>query len=126
MSAIAGKRILIVEDEFLIATTAGEMLQELGALVIGPASTVDEALALAEGEGIDAALLDLNLHGASSAPVAARLEARGIPIVFATGYGKGDGKDSVGRYVLGKPYTQEKLAAQLCCALEQSAASARS
>lgn len=120
MSAIQGKRILIVEDEFLIATTACEMLQELGALVIGPASTIAEALALTETEDIDAALLDINLHGHSSAAVAARLEERCVPIVFATGYGKGDGKDSMGRYVLGKPYTQEKLAAQLCCALAQA------
>ena len=120
MSVLQGKRILIVEDEFLIAATACEMLQELGAHVVGPASTISEALALAEREDVDVALLDINLHGQSSAAVAARLETRGIPIVFATGYGRGDGKDAVGHYVLGKPYTQDKLAAQLCSALEQT------
>lgn len=125
MSAIQGKRILIVEDEFFIAATASQLLEELGAVIVGPASTVSQALALAESENIDAALLDINLYGQSSAAVAAKLRARGIPVVFATGYGKGDGKDPVGRYVLGKPYTQEKLASQLCSALEEAATATR-
>lgn len=119
MSAIQGKRILIVEDEFLIAGTACEMLEELGAVIVGPASTVADALALVDKEPIDIALLDINLYGQSSAPVASRLESQRIPVVFATGYGRGDGKDSAGRHVLGKPYTQEKLAKQLCSALEE-------
>jgi CheY-like chemotaxis protein len=123
VNAIQGKRILIVEDEYLVAATACDMLEEFGAVIVGPAVTVAQALALVEKEAIDAALLDINLYGESSMGVAAQLEARSIPIVFATGYGKGDGKDSLGRYVLGKPYTQEKLAKQLCCALEEMAAS---
>lgn len=118
MSSIDGKRILIVEDEFLVAAAACEMLEEFGAVIVGPAATVGEALALVDKESIDAALLDINLHGESSAAVVAALEARSVPVVFATGYGKGDGKDSMGRYVLGKPYTQEKLARQLCCAVD--------
>ena len=91
-------------------------------MIVGPAATVAAALALIEKEAIDAALLDINLYGESSAAVAAKLAARCIPVVFATGYGKGDGKDSMGRYVLGKPYTQDKLATQLSCALEEMAA----
>jgi CheY-like chemotaxis protein len=118
VSALEGKRILIVEDEFLIAMTASDMLGELGAVIVGPAATVNEALELARAENIDAALLDLNLYGHSSAIVAEALEARGIPIVFATGYERGAGKDAAGRRVLGKPYTQEKLAMQLRCALD--------
>jgi CheY-like chemotaxis protein len=121
VNVLEGKRILIVEDEFLIALTASEMLEELGALVVGPAATVNEALALAKTQDIDVALLDLNLYGQSSAVIAAELETRRIPVVFATGYGIGDGKDAAGRCVLGKPYTQEKLAMQLCCALDGSA-----
>jgi CheY-like chemotaxis protein len=119
VSTIQGKRILIVEDEFLIATTASEMLEELGAIIVGPAATVPQALNLVEKEAIDIALLDINLYGQSSSVVATSLESQGIPVVFATGYGKGDGKDSAGRYVLGKPYTQEKLARQLCRALKE-------
>lgn len=124
MNALEGKRILIVEDEFLIAMTARDMLEEYGALVIGPANTVTEALELANREQIDIALLDVNLHGHSSAPVADALEARQVPVVFATGYARGPGKDSAGRCVLGKPYTQEKLVMQLCQALEAKSADA--
>lgn len=124
MSPIEGKRILIVEDEFFIAATASQLLEDLGAVIVGPASTVPQALALAQSEDIDAALLDVNLYGDSSAPVAAMLRARGIPVVFATGYVNGDGKDPFGRYVLGKPYTQEQLASQLCSALEEAATTA--
>ncbi len=120
MNALDGKRILIVEDEFLIAMTARDMLEEFGAIVIGPATTVEEALELANRETIDIALLDLNLHGHSSSVVADALEARGIPVVFATGYARGYGKDDAGRCVLGKPYTQDKLIMQLSRALEES------
>jgi CheY-like chemotaxis protein len=118
VNALDGKRILIVEDEFLIAMTARDMVEEFGAIVIGPAATVEEALELARKEAIDIALLDLNLHGQSSVVVAEELEARQIPVVFATGYARGHGKDSMGRAVLGKPYTQEKLILQLASALE--------
>lgn len=124
MSVLEGKRILIVEDEFLIAMTARDMLEEFGATVIGPASTVSEGLELANTERIDIALLDVNLHGHSSAPIADALEAKQIPVVFATGYASGQGKDSAGRCVLGKPYTQEKLAMQLSRALEVARAGA--
>ena len=118
MTAIQGKRILIVEDEFFIGVTAREMLEELGAIVIGPVATVSEALRLAAAD-MDLALLDVNLHGHSSLIVAAKLAERNIPIVFATGYGNRDGRDSTGHYTLRKPYTQEKLATLLCSALEE-------
>nr|WP_298724845.1 response regulator [uncultured Steroidobacter sp.] len=117
MSTLEGKRILIVEDEFLVALTASEMLGELGAVVVGPAGTLKEALELARTQDIDLALLDLNLYGQSSMAVADTLDLRRIPVVFATGYERGGSKDA-GRLVLGKPYTQEKLAMQLCRALD--------
>jgi CheY-like chemotaxis protein len=122
MSALLHKRVLIVEDEFFIGATVREMLEELGAVVIGPAVTVSEALELAATEDIDVALLDVNLYGHSSVVVAAKLDARQIPFVFATGYDNRADKEWAGRCFLGKPYTQEKLAAQLCCALEAAAA----
>lgn len=118
MSTLEGKRILIVEDEFLVALTASEMLGELGAVVVGPAGTLKEALELARTQDIDLALLDLNLYGQSSMAVADTLDLRRIPVVFATGYERGGSKDAAGRLVLGKPYTQEKLAMQLCRALD--------
>lgn len=121
VTQVKGKRILVVEDEFFIAMTTCEMLQELGAIIVGPAHTVRDAFQLATAAGIDVGLLDINLYGESSAPVAAALAARGIPVVFATGYNDGLSKDGVNSYVLGKPFTQEALAAQLNCALEERA-----
>jgi CheY-like chemotaxis protein len=117
MSALAGKRILLVEDEFIVAAMAEDMLTELGATVIGPASSIAAGLRLAAIDSIDAAVLDVNMDGERIDPVANLLSARRIPIVFATGYGN----DVLGRdraaLVLDKPYTQEQLADALARAL---------
>lgn len=86
-SEIKGVRVLIVEDEPLVGIMLEEMLQELGADVAANALTLEEALILATDCEIDAAVLDVNLSGARSYPVADKLRARGIPFVFATGYG---------------------------------------
>jgi CheY-like chemotaxis protein len=86
-SPLAGKRILVVEDEFLLALDISESLEEWGAQVVGPAYDVDSALALAKSERLDGAMLDVNINGVSSLCVAAALQARGIPILCATGYG---------------------------------------
>jgi CheY-like chemotaxis protein len=120
VSSLRGKRILVVEDEFFIATTTCAMLEELGARVVGPALAVSEALELAESQEIDLALLDINLHGQSSLGIADMLADRGIPVVFATGYSHGQDRDSAGRYMLAKPFTQDKLAALLTRALTES------
>lgn len=82
-----GRRVLIVEDEFLLADDLSEALADLGATVLGPAPTVAEALALlSAGAEIDGALLDVNLGGEKVFPVADALEAQGIRFVFTTGY----------------------------------------
>jgi len=81
------RRILLVEDEILIAMS---MVQTLGYLdfdVIGPFATVKDALAAVECEAIDAAILDINLAGEMVYPVATELQARSVPFVFMTGYG---------------------------------------
>lgn len=85
---LRGRTILLVEDEFLLAELVGEALEEAGATVIGPVGWVDEALALVARHGatLDAAVLDINLHGALSYPIADALMAHGIPVVFTTGY----------------------------------------
>jgi CheY-like chemotaxis protein len=85
MSSLAGKRILLVEDEFIIAAMAEDMLTGLGATVIGPASTIATALRLAESDRIDAAVLDVNMDGDRIDPVAEALGARSIPVIFARG-----------------------------------------
>jgi len=83
-------RVLVVEDETLVALILEDMLAELGHTVIGPISAVSAGLEMAQRQDvdIDIAILDLNLKGASSLPVANALKARGIPVVFSTGYGR--------------------------------------
>jgi CheY-like chemotaxis protein len=84
---LSGKRILVVEDEFMIAEGLAGMLEQCGVEVVGPAPTVGAALALATTEDqLDCAILDINLRGQMSYPVADALQERGIPFVFATGY----------------------------------------
>ena len=81
-------RILVVEDDVLIAMELGERLTDMGYEVIGPAHTLAEAEALASGAQPDAALLDANLAGQSSVPLGAALARRGVPLAFCTGYDK--------------------------------------
>jgi CheY-like chemotaxis protein len=84
---LAGCRVLVVEDEYLIADELGRALQEHGAEMIGPVVGLDEALAVVATEDrIDGAVMDLNLRGQFAFPLADALEARQVPFVFATGY----------------------------------------
>ena len=84
----AGLRILVVEDEMLIAVLIEEMLQGLGCQVVGPVSRLDAALRLAHEEPLDAAILDVRIRGGQVYPVAEELLARNIPFVLASGYGE--------------------------------------
>jgi CheY-like chemotaxis protein len=88
--ALAGLRILVVEDEMLVAMLIEEMLQSLGCEVVGPAATRDEAVAAVRANRLDGALLDANLHGEDSSPVAEALRAGGVPFLVVTGYGRGE------------------------------------
>ena len=81
-------KVLIVEDDALIAMELEERLSELGYLVLGPAATVEDADAIIAKQRPDAALLDANLAGVSSVPLGAKLVAQGVPIAFCTGYDK--------------------------------------
>lgn len=88
---LAGKRILVVEDEFYIAMDLERELAEAGATVVGPVASVAEALDLITREPrLDAAALDVNLRGEMVYPVADQLTARMVPYVFATGYNEED------------------------------------
>ena len=99
------KRILIVEDEILLAMNLEDMLIELGHNVIAVATRMSDAISLAADGDIDLAILDLNLSGALSFPVAQVLRARGVPFLFATGYGShGLTEDYRSELVLAKPY----------------------
>jgi PAS domain S-box-containing protein len=79
-------RVLVIEDDMLIALDLAEMLRELGHQVIGPVGRLSDALEIIERESVDAAVLDANLGGESAAPIAKRLRTLAIPFVVATGY----------------------------------------
>jgi CheY-like chemotaxis protein len=81
-------RVLIVEDETMIRMLLADMLGELGYTVTAEAGRIDEALNAVKTGGFDVAILDVNLNGDNTAPIAEALAARGVPFVFATGYGE--------------------------------------
>jgi CheY-like chemotaxis protein len=84
---LQGCRILVVEDEAMIAYDLSSSLQEAGAEVLGPRHTVESALdLLREEQDVHGAVLDVNLGGAMVFPVADALALRGVPFIFATGY----------------------------------------
>jgi CheY-like chemotaxis protein len=107
---LVDKRILVVEDEALIAIMLAEMLGDLGARVIGPACTVAAGLSLAEAEVLDAAVLDINVGGERVDVIAELLVKRGVPIVFATGYATAPPNGGRASHIISKPYTQDSLA----------------
>jgi CheY-like chemotaxis protein len=113
MSALEGTRVLVLEDEPIVAMMLEDMLIELGCDVVGPASTVQEGLELAAQGGFDIAVLDININGLRSDPVARALDAQGKAYTFATGYGSAGLPDCLCRTVIHKPYTLEQLAAAL-------------
>ncbi len=103
-------RVLIVEDESLVAMLVEDCLVDMGYEVVGPAGTVDAALGLVEQTTFDVAVLDVNLAGTQSFPVAEALEARGIPYLFLTGYDKFSIPESFRhRYGLQKPFRMRAL-----------------
>ena len=86
-SPLRDRRILVVEDEYLIAMSLQDALENAGSVVVGPVPSVDKAIQKIESEpDIDAAVLDVNLGGMLAYPVADMLIARKIPFVFTSGY----------------------------------------
>jgi len=111
---ISGWRLLVVEDEYLIAMLLEDMLVELGCEVSGIAANSAQALELLETTAIDAAVLDVNLDGSDSFGIAAALKEREKPFIFATGYGESRiAPEFAGTPVLQKPYRVEELARAL-------------
>jgi CheY-like chemotaxis protein len=115
---LAGRRVLVVEDETLVSMLLQDMLEDLGCEVLGPLTRVDEALEfLAEGDPIDVAILDVNLAGERSFSVAQALHARGAPFALSTGYDEGSIDEAWrDRPILRKPF----LAGHLETALRQA------
>ncbi len=109
-AAFKGLRILVVEDEELIAMLLEDFLLDLGCEIVGPAGTVAAALPLVEAGGIAGALLDLSLNGEPVYPVADTLAARGIPFIFTTGYAQADlAPRFAGTPTLAKPFSSRAL-----------------
>lgn len=86
LSDLGGVHILVVEDEYFIAQDLESALETAGAQVLGPVGDVGAALALLSSDQVDAAVLDINLHGIVDFGIAAELTRRNVPFVFATGY----------------------------------------
>lgn len=105
------RRVLVVEDEMLVAMMIEDMLISLGHHVLGPAMHLSDALELAESEALDFAVLDVNLgRDQRSYPIATRLRERGIPFVFITGYGAAGLVDEFrGVTTLRKPIEPQEL-----------------
>jgi len=113
-SPFSGRRVFVVEDEMIVAWLLEDMLVELGCMVIGPAASVKEAFAMIDAEAIDAAVLDVNLNGEMSYPIADALAARDVPFVFVTGYDKERMLDGYRTFpALQKPFHRAELTVTL-------------
>jgi len=111
---LSGRRVLVVEDELLVLMMIEDMLADLGCESVTVAATIEQALALICAQVFDAAILDMNLNGSSSHPVAEALVARGVPFVYATGNIGGAIRDGYrDRPVLKKPFEFEELVRSL-------------
>lgn len=108
-------RVLVVEDEYFVADDVVRAIESLGAEIVGPVPTREQAMALlTSADRIDAAVLDVNLQGESVFPVADALAQRGIPFIFATGYDQSAlpvAYQSIQRWE--KPFDPTKLAQAL-------------
>jgi len=119
-SLLAGRRILIVEDEIMVAWALEDILTGIGCVIVGPAARLNQALAMIETEIIDVALLDINLNGEKSYLIADALGARGVPFVFSTGSRQDRMPDGYQQFpLLQKPFSGEKLAEALAKLLTQ-------
>lgn len=103
--SLSGKRLLMVEDEFLVGMMAKKMLEGLGAIVLGPYARLADGLAAARSERFDGALLDFNLAGELAEPLADYLIAHGVPFIFLTGYQR----DSIDRRYANVPLLQKPI-----------------
>lgn len=122
LPSLPGRRVLVVEDEPLVAMLVQDILTDAGCVVVGPAAHLSEALRLARNGDLDAAVLDVNLSGDTTYPVAELLRDRAIPFVFSTGYGEsGIRPDFAGRPTIRKPFDEKVLLARVAGLLEREA-----
>lgn len=118
MVDLAGKRFFVVEDETVIALVLVEVIEEMGGIVTATAEAIEDAVYLAAHAAFDIAVLDLNLQGERVDRVAKRIAERGLPMIFATGYGPEGVPEAFRQWpVIGKPYSNSELVAALQTAL---------
>lgn len=117
--SLAGLRVLLVEDEALVALMAREILNDLGAAVVGTAHSFLEGMALARTAVVDIAILDVNLDGQTSYEIASALLERNIPVVFATGYRKIAFPSHARILLIEKPYTDAQLEQAILALMER-------
>jgi CheY-like chemotaxis protein len=112
--ALAGLRVMVVEDELLIAMLIEDTLLDQGCIVVGPYTSVNEAALAAQDVAVDLALLDVNLRGEKVYPVAEILAARSIPFLLLSGYG-GDAipEDRPDWQAVSKPFVVTELIEKL-------------
>ena len=109
--SVAGKRVLVVEDELMIRLLLQDMLDDLGHTLAGEAGRIEDALTLAKQGEFDVAILDVNLNGQPISPVVEVLVERGLPFVFATGYGQRGVPEAYRKTpTLQKPFQADALA----------------
>jgi DNA-binding response OmpR family regulator len=111
---LAGMRVLVVEDEMLVALLVEDYLKEHGCVVVGPASTIAEALRIASSQPLHAAVMDVNVAGEKAYPVAEMLDRLGIPFLFVSGYGQSAVPDDRPAWrVCAKPFKGEDMVRML-------------
>lgn len=105
------RSVLLVEDEVMIRMMVADMLEELGYTIAGEAGDIDDAVRLVQVADFDIAILDVNVNGKVITPVAEAVQLRGLPFVFATGYGaQGLPEKFRDRTTIQKPFQVETLA----------------
>lgn len=110
--ALKGAKVLVLEDETLVSMMVEDMLMDLGCEIVGPFARLDQAVSAVNGGlQIDLALLDVNLGGERSFPVAELLAEKGVPFVFTTGYDESGMPDAWrSRPALRKPFMMHEMA----------------
>ena len=108
-AALTGLRVLVVEDEFFLALDLASTLDDLGCVVLGLAATVPEALRLLAADPPDVTLLDINLDGTRTTPVALALAAAGLPFIAVTAYASLPEPVFDGVPIVGKPFWSEQV-----------------
>ncbi len=125
MTELTGLRVLVVEDEAMVAMLIEDMLEDIGCKVIDSIASLAKACDAATTADLDVAMLDMNIAGEKVFPVAQILRERGIPFLFSSGYGEaGLPAEYLSSQVLPKPFSQESLKEKLTLALQSKDAPA--